>query len=226
MDDMRSCTRRGDHLNTCANDNCKGCLPREAKHGLLCWNCWERVQQAVALCDPWLDATRGLTKVIQRDSSGISGSSTGYIPIPSLELARDEIWSYLKTWTTTADNWVASKTGAEDAVRFARAVQTAIRSHPTEEVQHKVNRTRCPKCNVLSLVWTPPTIFGSNVTVDCTNCGHSIPQESFEKLVTIEKPGAKQPADLLMDAGAPLNVDRNLAEPFDPRKPEHAELLT
>jgi hypothetical protein len=62
MDDQHSCTLRGQHQITCdgweyrwstdqhlevaTGRECRGCQPREAKHGLLCWECWQTVLTA------------------------------------------------------------------------------------------------------------------------------------------------------------------------------------
>lgn len=242
MNDVRSCTLKDVHRVTCDGNayawnerhnrmettgkTCKGCLPREARHGLLCWGCWERVEKGVKDWPNWADkiAAAG-DRAVQRDNGGISSASEGYVPIPGTSLAWDEITSYLRSLGTSVDAWVSNTQGATDSVRFARAVASAIRTHAVEETAHKVNRTRCPKCNTLALLWTPPERLGDQVTVKCRNCGHALKQESFEAIALIEKPGKAQPANRMMDAGAPLNVDKNLAEPFDPNNPEHAELI-
>jgi len=40
----RGCTRWGKHLPSCADrDSCRGCLPRDAEHGLLCYGCHKRL---------------------------------------------------------------------------------------------------------------------------------------------------------------------------------------
>lgn len=40
---IRGCGIRGQHLTDCAGDDCRGCLPRPAEHGLLCAWDWTRL---------------------------------------------------------------------------------------------------------------------------------------------------------------------------------------
>ena len=64
MHDIRSCTVKDQHAANCdgwsyrwnethqrleaTGRECHGCLPRNARHGLLCLSCWEGVVQALS----------------------------------------------------------------------------------------------------------------------------------------------------------------------------------
>lgn len=39
----RGCIRKRHHLTDCADEECRGCEPRRADHGLLCWPCHRRL---------------------------------------------------------------------------------------------------------------------------------------------------------------------------------------
>ena len=213
MPDFRSCTVKGEHLRICdgfeyawnpkrqreeaTGRECRGCLPREAKKGLLCWSCWDRVQHAMTEWTPWIERILlTIDRAVQSDNGGIRSDALGHINIAATRLAVDEVRSYLRSCTGTAEAWVSAEAGAMDAVRFARAASSAVRTHELEEKTHRIQRVRCPKCRHLSLAWTPPYArppfpFSPDVTVSCQNpsCGHRIDQSVFEALAKIERAG-------------------------------------
>lgn len=243
MPDFRSCIHRGAHAVNCdgwqyrfnpkrnrdeaTGRECKGCRPREARFGCVCLTCWESIQHALSEWPEFEQKIAGITRAVQRDNGGIRGQSLGYVPIPSTQLAVDEIRSYLKTLPGTAEMWVASLAGAKDAVRFARAVPAAIRTHAVEEKAHRVHRTRCTACGQKSLVWNPVQHEGADVTVKCSNpgCGAELDQSSFEKVAAIENPNMRgREESIILDAGQGMNATGPFAESFDPTRPEHEDL--
>lgn len=205
MDDVRSCTIRDEHSSGCdgcayrwnstkneredSGRPCTGCLPQPAKHGLLCWGCWERVEHALTAWPAFAVIIASIDRAVVHDNGGIGGSSEGYVPIPGTRLAVDECESYLRTLTGPADAWVARWDGAVDAVRFARAAESAFRTHAIEEKPHRIKRTRCTKCNQLTLIWNPPQYAHDLVRVTCQNkeCLLELDQRSFEKVAEIEE---------------------------------------
>lgn len=197
MDDARSCTVKGQHETICdgwqyhydairgieiaTGKPCTGCQPREAKKGMLCWSCWERVEQAFVDWTPELEsALYRNDRLVQRDNGGIRSQIVGYVNLPATSLALNEVNSYLKSWTTSTDLWVCTVDGAKDAVRFARAVGVAKRSHEIEEKQRQMQRVRCPKCGQLSFVRNPPEDFEKPVTIKCQTegCGKLITDQA------------------------------------------------
>lgn len=254
MVDAGSCTRKGQHLSDCDGNEyqwvevrqreettgrlCGGCLPREARHGLLCSACWGKVQSAFEEWGPFSKLIAGVDRAVQRDNGGVRGQSVGYVPLPGTMLAVDEIESYLRTMTGSLDVWVSWEAGARDAVRFARSVAAAIRTHAVEERPHRVNRTRCTECRRLTLVWNPTTHPGADVTVTCSNpeCGAELDHDSFEKVASIERPCCRKCAGDVCADGECRCHDRTVpdgdwlpgktvTQAFDPRDPKHQELL-
>lgn len=193
MPDWRSCTVRDAHTVACNGRHyhwierkqewqddgpCTGCLPREARVGMLCYPCWDKVEHAFGEWTPERRRTLlGLVRAVKRDTEGRSGSGPeGYVPIPGTILAVDEVESYLRTCVGDARAWVSTDSGARDAVRFAAAVPRALRTHELEERQRPVRRVRCPACGQLSFVRNPPAGEGQPITVKCENaaCGKVI----------------------------------------------------
>lgn len=189
MDDWRSCTKPEQHLVSCdgwvhiwnerkgRDENtgrpCRGCVPREASVGQLCFPCWRAIEDAFAKWTPQeADLMASIDRAVQRDSGGgRGGGPSGYVPIPGTRLAVDEVESYLRSSQSfpTAEAWVSTEAGAIDAVRFAAAVPRALRTHELEERVRPMRRVRCPECGQLSFVRNPPAAAGAPVTVVCQN---------------------------------------------------------
>lgn len=239
MSDTRSCTIKGEHQIVCdhwqyrwnethnrleaTGRECTGCLPVEAKQGHLCWNCWDGARAALGGYPHLQLMLTGIDRAVQADNAGVRGQSLGYVPIPGVPLTLEELRSYRKGAPASLIDWVATQEGSKNAVRFTRAYKAAMRAHPTEEVAHKIRRTRCTSCSQLSLQWKPPARLGENVTVNCSNpeCLAELDQASFEKITAIEKPG-------LTVATIPAGdwiPDQKDEEPFDPTNPTHVELI-
>lgn len=195
LPDFRGCTIRDQHYDDLLEQNpdhadtCHGCLPRRAAIGLVCAPCANRIDEAVSTWKVWSQMLAGVDTAKTRDGDTSRGKPTSRPPIAALSLDREEIDSYMRTGTGTVDRWVASAAGASDAVRFARAMHAAARNHPTHETPHRIQRTRCPRCEQLTLVWNPPAYFGGHVTVTCRDqaCAFEADQSSFETIAGIEK---------------------------------------
>lgn len=195
MHDIRSCTVKDQHAANCdgwqyawsekhermeaTGRRCRGCLPRPARHGLLCLNCWEGVIQALSDWPDFERKIRGLTRTVQPDNGGVRTQSVGWVNLPGTMLAIDEVNSYHRSlWQdySGVDAWVKSTDGAKDAVMFSRAVMRAERTHQIEEKARPLHRVRCPDCGRLSFVRTPPEGERRPVIVRCQNtaCGKTI----------------------------------------------------
>lgn len=193
MRDFRGCVIRDEHyLDQPDMDahlrQCNGCKPRQANVGMVCGPCFGRIEEAIVAAGPWFEMLEGVEHAVRRDTSGGARHQPN-VPLAPVPLAFDEVLSYYRSFTGTAERWVASRKGAEDAVRFARAMHSAAKNHPTAETAHKIRRTRCQKCEQLTLVWHPPQYFGGHVRVMCSNpeCKWEVDQTSFEKIAQIEK---------------------------------------
>lgn len=197
---VRACTVRGEHTVACdgwawrlvvkvdprtgaetvqhvaTGRECSGCLPREARFGLLCAGCWHRFEAALA---GWPEFTRKLTALDGAPAvkgNGGGGSSEGYVPLPGTALSVDECNRYLQGLTGDARVWVSTSEGARNAILFTRAAEVAYRAHQVEEQTRKLRRVRCPECKQLSLVRVPPHAEALPVIVTCQTdgCGKTI----------------------------------------------------
>lgn len=183
---VRSCRILGEHIPTCGSESCKGCAPRLAEHGLLCWGCWENLVNTYARWGEFTSLLDGVERAVQLDNAGVRSSGGGRIPLPLTWLAIDECNGFLGSLGETLDEWVAWTEGAKDAVRFTKAAHEAYRAHPIEESPHRLRKVRCTECSELALVWFPPAFFGDDVRVACTQCSHEIDQHGFEMIAAIE----------------------------------------
>lgn len=198
MPDSRPCVIRGEHDRFCdgfeyawsveANRHastgqlCRGCLPRPASTGLLCERCWESLRSAENAYGPLADLLEEYDVLVRPIGDTGGGGEKTVIPLAATKIALDEIQSYRGTHESIdLEAWVSRPEGAEEAVRFTRAVRGALRSFPTEEAPHRAPRARCPECGMLSLLWTPPTLAGDTVRIECRNpvCLHILTEETF-----------------------------------------------
>lgn len=201
MPDVRPCTVKDEHVADCDGNEyrwvdhygqwlstgfmCRGCRPRPAVHGLLCGGCSARVTHA---SKAWPDLSQVLwqfDRLVQQDG-GSSGHESS-VPISATKLAIDEVTSHMKHFTGNVDVWVATEAGAAEAVRFAAAVNRALRTFPTEEPAHMVQVLRCPECGLRSLLWHPPATAVESVRIECRNpeCSYDVDQDAFEGDATV-----------------------------------------
>jgi DNA-directed RNA polymerase subunit RPC12/RpoP len=201
-DPVRGAMIRDRHLAAC-----HGCLPRHASVGFLCGPCAARVDTALHAYSHFVASMAGIDRAMTAEiaSRGKPGSQ---VPIPPVPLALEEIASFHRSYRGNLQHWASDlrekrdpKTGdvkliggAPDAVRFARALRTAERQHPTEERSHDIKITRCPRCGHKTLVWHPPTRFLGDVVVQCEyaddhgqRCNFTIDQTDYETVAAIEQ---------------------------------------
>ena len=81
----RGCTTRNRHTTTCPNrDQCRGCLPRSAKHGHLCYPCHARMRQwfqQAATIHAWLGVNLAAGEGSPPDHDKITGSREQPAPV-------------------------------------------------------------------------------------------------------------------------------------------------
>lgn len=167
------CTIRDEHLDTCTNELCRGCLPKPAQVGCLCARDWYALEVAWsewAILEPFLAKYARLSPRNEDGSRSPAGPS---IPLPQTILAWDECRSWLRSEPQNARSWVSTVDGAVQAVGFTRAVQRAARAHIIEERSHQLQRMRCPDCGLI-VAWMPPRYAGDEVSVQCDGCGRRI----------------------------------------------------
>lgn len=192
MPGVKSCRRHGFHLETCERETCKGCAPREANKGCLCWTCWERLLDVTTQWPVFAATVVGLDRVMTPEMSGGRGLDKNRIPLPQTWLDVNEAESFLMTFTQAGGDveaWVSTVDGAKDSINFVISAERAFRSHPLEEQPHKAPQVACWECKKRTLVWNPPKFFGDEVHVQCLDpeCGYTMPQSAFELLAQIEE---------------------------------------
>lgn len=181
------------HRHVATGRQCRGCLPREARVGLLCNGCWVRLEQALADWPAFVVKLSALEGRPAVSGTGGGGSVEGYVPLPGTALSVDECERYLQGlgWGD-ARRWVSTVDGARDAVLFTRAAEVAYRSHQVEENTRRLKRVRCPQCKQLqpSLMRRPPEFWTDDVRVTCETpgCGKTITAEqSLVEIARIER---------------------------------------
>lgn len=207
IDDIRSCTERGEHAGNCDGiewlynreaecsyptmNECHGCLPSPAQHGLLCFSCWEKTRDALSIAADMITHLRSVERAQQIDSNGVRAAANWVIPVPMTWRMADELIMlaghpapgfpsdacvfeidaiterYLDL--IDADAWVSHTDGAEAAVRFYRTMQHAMTQHPMQEYEHRIRNVRCTECLQRTLLWKPPLFFESGIRIVCTN---------------------------------------------------------
>ena len=192
---VHSCTVYGQHTDHCTGERygkpCRGCLPRQAEHGMLCWNCWEQLVDVMSWWPTFAHTITSHGKLIQRDNAGVRTTVLDYSPLSNQWLDVQEAETLLESYTRAGDValWVSGEEGARDAVRFVQAALRAKRVHPVAEQPHRIQRYRCRQCGHVSLVWNPPAHFRDHVRVQCTTegCGYELDQSAFELVAKVEE---------------------------------------
>lgn len=223
--DLRPCTIKGLHAANCTgygtrwdaeagqriqtDRECEGCLPSPADKGLLCWSCWEKVQDGLKIAVDMVTHLRSVERAQQVDNAGVRGAFGPADPLPSTWQMGDDIIVLLghpdpgfpsdaTYWEVEAiveryvdaiepALWVASTAGAIAAVRFNAAMSRALIAHPMEDYEHKVRNVRCPKCKQRTMLWKPPLLHKDEVRVECTNCGFAVDQTGYGQLRDVER---------------------------------------
>lgn len=225
--DLRPCVVLGEHAEHCdgfakrydrdlearvpSERECKGCLPSgEGMVGLVCWNCYEKLLDALKVAVDVITHLRSVDRAGQTDNAGVRSSSGWQIPIPNTWRTADDLIVLLGHPTpgfpSDANVWeveaiteryvdpydaqikVARVWPAEDAVRFVQTMHSALIQHPMDDYEHRVRNVRCPKCKQRSLLWKPPLMFEGDVRVECKNeeCLFILGQSEYAFLATTE----------------------------------------
>jgi hypothetical protein len=208
MHDVRSCTITGEHQTGCdtyeyqwgddvqqyvaTGRDCRGCLPQAATNGHLCAGCWISLQSADQAYPALAEVLEKYDHLVTPDTEGSRGSNVPAIPLPATRIALDEIESYRRNKLTDTMAWAKRAADAPDAVRFSHAVRRALRSFPTQEDPHRILRARCPSCELLALMWTPPVLAGDAVRIECRNpaCGLIVTHDDIDPITRPESEAA------------------------------------
>lgn len=176
------CKQRDVHLETCVNDECRGCFPRPAERGFLCASHFDRVEHALMRWDEWSERAKslGLSRAVQRDNAGVRSTAEGHVNLTLRFLAENEAEGFLSVGHQSVEMWVSTEAGATDAIQFAAAAERAFLSVEVVERPHRIRRVRC-ECGA-QLIWKPPAWFEGDVSVNCTVCDRRLTQDEFEAL--------------------------------------------
>lgn len=168
----------------------------DATRGAVCEACYHRVDEAIRRADHLRTALHGIDRAITPEPGNtIPGPR---LPLTPLAIAFDEIRSYQRDRTDPTD-WVSTTEGAEDAVRFARAVHRADQANPTVAAARKLERLRCPNCRHLTAIVSPPDWYGDAITVECVHCKWKATNpDALEIVADIENRGVLDDAGLIM----------------------------
>jgi len=201
----RGCTMFARHLDECegTDGTCRGCLPRRADHGHLCWPCHRRFE--LMLTDAptvhrWLTGNMASGQGAAPDDMKVQSSGDGP-PLP-LKAAvfdvRQLLADRLALW---ADDWAENHrvtaprhsvdADAEFLLRWLPGIErlewiadwweelaeTMSDAHalaPWRPVMRRLPDVPCPECNAVNLV-----IFGGESDVTCLTCKALITERMF-----------------------------------------------
>lgn len=240
MPDAYACLVTSAHIADCDDEACPGCQPRPATHGRLCESCWFALEHALTDWGVLEAMLAGVDRAVSPES-GARPQLGPRLPLSPLDLDFDAIRRTLASRRTLPPYlWVATDTGARDAVRFTRTVNAATPRHPVKEHPRELEHARCPKCRMRTLVYTPAATPGGDALVKCLRCGLTQDYTAFQRLALIEAQCCRRCRPDATETGcvntgcachrfAPVPVWQRTArgeyEPYDPtRNPEHAEL--
>ena len=205
LPDVHSCTYRDSHTDECdgfeyawiakrdqeeaTGKDCGGCQPKKAWIGYVCRGCFAGIVAASSGAPGLIEALGNFDRVKSADAEGRGSGALGYVPLTAIRLAVDELRRHIAArGTLTPEAWVSERSGAESAVRFARAYTAAVRSFPLQEDKHPLKRTHCPECKQLTLEWHPAPLVGMKVVVKCRDpkCGREIDEDKLDDVSYIE----------------------------------------
>lgn len=199
----RGCTMLRRHLGDCEDtEACKGCLPRRAEHGHLCWPCHRRLELMLhdaETVDRWLTGNIATGQGAAAEDIKITGSKEIPLPIKvEVHVVRQELRDHWATWV----DWLCERHGItptrsevdSDARRLISWLdriecwdeiddlweQTAwlyTRAHdvaPWRPGVRRLGTIPCPDCGEVNLL-----IYGGETDVTCGSCSMMIPEERF-----------------------------------------------
>lgn len=201
---IRGCSLYRRHLTDCEDpDFCRGCLPRRAEYGNLCWPCHRRLE--LMLTDApvvfrWLTGNMAAGQGAATDAEHVTGSREQPAPIKVMVFDQRQLLAdRLAVW---ADDLAETKsiTGPERHTPEADAkflltwlpgvekfawigdwweelAETLSDAHSLAPWRPEVKRCRgipCPECAETNLV-----IFGGESDVTCMSCRNMIPEKRY-----------------------------------------------
>jgi hypothetical protein len=184
------CIRRGVHWATCEHpETCRGCVPREAEHGLLCAVCWAKVEDALGRVEELIVHLRSIDSNGQAIGERVQTTMQKRLVVPDSWLAADGLMEALGSpaipSTASIDEafviakdavgvWadpdpiVSTREGAKRAVVLVKRMQVALSRWPDSEVDwRRVPEILCPSCSQATLYRKGPLHFHDEIMVQC-----------------------------------------------------------
>ena len=195
-DRPRACTIRDKHYAACDNEACRGCVPRSARHGLLCDSCWLKGQDALNRAADLILHLRSVESAAAPVGERVDTSRTRRLPVPETWLAADDLlgalgaapfpsrmsidaaFDYvddaLRPWRgAELDARVNTIAGASGLVTLIGRMQTALARWPASEVNNRpIPYLLCPECKHQTLERRAPIAYLDSITVTCSSCDY------------------------------------------------------
>lgn len=206
----------------CRGQECPGCLPTLAEHGLLCPWCWSSLHRVVSDVGTVLEVL-GMYQRADLAASGTppdavarGGDPAGRTVLSMALLEADELRSMLESWAGVVVEehpvtlrgpasgpwrgnvvawlgphlpWVAGQGWASTLLQELRSEVSRLRARfpwPADvERARQVPGVRCPRCDQVSLTYSPPRWAGNQFRVSCENpdCGRMFSEAEWTRLV-------------------------------------------
>jgi hypothetical protein len=205
------CRVTGRHLDQC-QPPCRGCAPRDATDGTLCAWCARTLGDTLAAIPGLVAHLRDIGE--PHASTPPAGDGRGHqdpaesTVLPAAWLFADEMMSTVTGWARIVDEegpgrffvaddvcawlmhslpWiVAQEWAAEMRSELMRDVTTARHRWPTADDTEPARRVDipCPRCDLMSLVYTPPREAKAAFVVQCESpdCARVLTEDEFDRL--------------------------------------------
>ena len=201
---VRGCRTRNKHATACEDrDKCRGCLPRPAKHGLLCYPCHARMRQwfeQAPTIHAWLGVNLAAGEGSPPDHDKITGSREQPAPVKLAVLdIRDlivvQLGELVDELREAHDLTAPARRGVEPDARFLLTWQGTLERHdwvrdwwdalaetmsqahalaPWRPSMTRCHGIACPECGETNLV-----IYGGDEDVTCQSCRTMIPPARY-----------------------------------------------
>lgn len=216
---ISGCRTRGQHVDGCETDKCRGCQPRPADTGNLCAWCWQRLRDDLATYPALIAHLREHAKPHAQNRPLSADTYGGIDPAESTVLHDawlyiDEIESTLTSWAhviidehpaqpmrgpnaapwhgdvvawlTPHLEWAAGQEWAGEMAReLRRDISTGRTRWPMPEDVEPARTVdaACPRCDQISLTYTPPREAATPFVVACSNpeCARVFSEDEWDR---------------------------------------------
>ncbi|WP_114589392.1 hypothetical protein [Microbacterium arborescens] len=204
-DRPRACHRRGQtrdgrripegHYAACDDEDCRGCVPRSARHGLLCDVCWMKARDAIDRAYYLILHLRSIESGAQNAGERVDTSRRPQLIVPETWMAADDLlealgarpfpstmgidaaFEYvddvLAPWRADLEGKANTVAGASALVRLTLRMQTALHRWPAAEAEHRsIPFVLCPQCGHKDLFRRGPLEYLDDILIECGSCDY------------------------------------------------------